>query len=818
MPKAAAGIAANPRNWERLKGLVAAMPAAKRVALEQLINIGAVTGGEAGAAMAPPGQEELYRVGTQLVGSFGMSMTLAALAQGGRLVSPITKGRAPQVVARDMAESLRGPAGQRLDESLRVATAVPGGGTPTLTQAIGDTPTSRRVAAAAAKAPGAEARMLEQEAQAEATGVGLVRQTRADLVPGEGTITDAVDEAKAALAAQLQAIEQDAALARGDLTARVAAARQDAVQAIAATQAGIAADPQARGRIILRPLLARRAELDAASAENFAKVTAAGDPSLPAQEVGDTLTQLVASNTEDIAGDAIPPVLKTLGERLAVYAESAGEGGPLIVPFSALLRWRQSLSSVLRDLYRSPQGNERAERSVEIMKSVIDKTLDQMGTLGNEAATLYRAAAAEHFKLMNDFTRGTVGEMLKGGPVVRFAADGSVDMAASLKTPLEDAATKVLAKGAITEVQDYTRAVGSTTQAEQSLRDAALGQFLKATVGDDGVLNRKRAAAWVAQRREQLAAFPGITAAMDDLVRRARTLDDVEAALPGSLAAIEATRKATIGDLEQSAAAAFAGRDPAVAIDQFFTGSSPAQDMRQVMGRIKQDARAANGMRGALVDRLFAQGGGDGTPTGLVKNPDAAIAWLAEPKHTEVFRAAEFSPADLKLLKERLEVMSLYRRPSSAVASSKVEPSVGYVEQQFAGRLFRAGMAGAAVEGAQAIAGKPVDLQAAAITGAGYFLAEAAAMKINRFFRGMSDRNLAVLYERASFDPVFARDFAELARPGAKFDPESLAQRVTRHVISLREQNFRTARVRGHLLTVPSTINQMEQQEEPATR
>ena len=73
---------------------------------------------------------------------------------------------------------------------------------------------------------------------------------------------------------------------------------------------------------------------------------------------------------------------------------------------------------------------------------------------------------------------------------------------------------------------------------------------------------------------------------MEGLVRKARTLSDVEAALPGSIAAIEATQKATIGDLERSAAAAFAGRDPGTAVEMFFGSASPAQDMRHVMSRI----------------------------------------------------------------------------------------------------------------------------------------------------------------------------------------------------------------------------------------
>lgn len=139
------------------------------------------------------------------------------------------------------------------------------------------------------------------------------------------------------------------------------------------------------------------------------------------------------------------------------------------------------------------------------------------------------------------------------------------------------------------------RAVGSPAAAREVLGDLPAYQF-RVAAERNGLIDPRRAEAWIASHREALARVP-------ELARQFRDVASASQAV-GEAAARGLAARASV---ERSALGHFIGRDPDVGMNRLLTSANPDAAARDLMTRIGDDPDAIAGAKRAAADWVLSR-------------------------------------------------------------------------------------------------------------------------------------------------------------------------------------------------------------------
>ncbi len=139
------------------------------------------------------------------------------------------------------------------------------------------------------------------------------------------------------------------------------------------------------------------------------------------------------------------------------------------------------------------------------------------------------------------------------------------------------------------------RAVGSPAAAREVLGDLPAYQF-RAAAERNGLIDPRRAEAWIASHREALARVPELAHQFRDVASASQAV--------GEAAARGLAARASV---ERSALGHFIGRDPDVGMNRLLTSANPDAAARDLMDRIGDNPEAIAGAKRAAADWVLSR-------------------------------------------------------------------------------------------------------------------------------------------------------------------------------------------------------------------
>jgi|GEM_PF-4689450 len=215
-----------------------------------------------------------------------------------------------------------------------------------------------------------------------------------------------------------------------------------------------------------------------------------------------------------------------------------------------------------------------------------------------------RAAEANRFykEDYRPFREGPVGERMKD-----IARDPQRQ-----RTPPSATAGKLIVKGdgAPEAGANVNAAIGrGTPQAQQASREAIRNYFLAdlRNVVRGGKVSETRLAAWIANNKSTLDAYPDFKREVVDLLGNVRGRGTRSSQLESELKAAQEGKVQTEKDLAKSGFAIFAGKEPVNAVAALFSADDPVSAVRQLRSRFAGNREADAGLRAMVADHIIDQ-------------------------------------------------------------------------------------------------------------------------------------------------------------------------------------------------------------------
>jgi hypothetical protein len=255
--------------------------------------------------------------------------------------------------------------------------------------------------------------------------------------------------------------------------------------------------------------------------------------------------------------------------------------------FDQLRDLRSLVGEEIRGAYTGANPNLKLGRRLQMLKSGIDESLDQMLKLGGkdaQASTLYRQASTEYRGYVQTFKEGQVGKVLESGQRGRVV-------------PYSEVPQRFFQSGKMDAADDLVRVFGKK-EAAAKIDDFA-GLQLIAKAEQDGILNLTKASAWFKSNYGVLKKY-GLEQKYAGIIKKQQVADD-------ALAKLE--------DYGKTVASRIIGMDVDAIIPNIFSGMGrkasqrTAQELINLPG-IKNNPAAKIGLQKAFKDFYFSKIGG----------------------------------------------------------------------------------------------------------------------------------------------------------------------------------------------------------------
>lgn len=275
-------------------------------------------------------------------------------------------------------------------------------------------------------------------------------------------------------------------------------------------------------------------------------------------------------------------------------------GGPGEVSFQNLSGWRAPLSA--RENQARKAGQIGIADSTMAVRKQIGAEAEKLAESGSPAGQRAQEANRFYKEDYAPFRTSVVGERMKD-----IARNPQRD-----QTPPSETASKLIVKGpgAPEAGANVNAAIArGTPEAQKASHEAITNYFLAdlQNVVRGGRVDENKLQRWININKSTLDAYPDFKKEVTDLLQNVRGRGQRNSQLEAEVTAAAANRQATERELNKSAFAMFAGREPDKAVAALFSSDDPTSMVKQFRARFAGDREAEAGLRAAVADHLIEQ-------------------------------------------------------------------------------------------------------------------------------------------------------------------------------------------------------------------
>lgn len=350
-------------------------------------------------------------------------------------------------------------------------------------------------------------------------------------------------------------------------------------------------------------------------------------------------------------------------ERIRTLAENGGT-----ISFQDLNAARPELAGQIAAARKA--GNYTLADNLARIKGVIDEETTRLAAEGGEAGVRAQDALREYSQFAETWARGP------GDEATKFRKDFNLDRQNRSTTPPSQTAERFLQPGQPEKVASLRRILGGDKKGASAVGDFLASDLAEAPgVISNGVINPTAVRKWMAKwGDEAMGMSPEFRQQVDDLLQRADVSANDASVLARQLRDAEKQLLETKQDSE--AVRRVLGKDPVNAIRGIFTSGDPEATIKELMGSIRGNESARNGLKAAVREYIMERATNAGiSRTGTGENP-LSFAKLDEMfKQHENVLAEIFTPAEMNSLRashqflaplKNLEMRTTVGSPTSA--------------------------------------------------------------------------------------------------------------------------------------------------------
>jgi len=329
--------------------------------------------------------------------------------------------------------------------------------------------------------------------------------------------------------------------------------------------------------------------------------------------------------------------------------------------------------------------------------------LDQLGRIVNSLTDEINPEAARYYaqEYAPRFKEGRAGEY--GAAVDRAERTGGESSATRpsefgdkfLRRP-EDAAS--LKRALTPEQQAQAQLPGEGgrrtsslfPETEQNVRDWMMGDLAKAGVlTENAEIRYDKFKQWADRNRQTIDQFPEVARTVDAELSRVQRGGALSKQLAEEVAAAKDRLKITERDLRRSALQSAIGNSPENAVDSIMRSGDPEKQLTEMVGRLKGNREATDGLKGAVRDWIKSEAGVTSAIVG-----DAGATRLSRAKLENLFRKHEatlakvYSPDEMNALRQAHAFMDFEGKLDvrTTAGSNTVDKAFAAQNQQMAQR------------------------------------------------------------------------------------------------------------------------------------
>jgi hypothetical protein len=401
------------------------------------------------------------------------------------------------------------------------------------------------------------------------------------------------------------------------------------------------------------------------------------------------------------------------------------------------------------------------DKKIRLLTRMLNATENSLASLENsveypEVARDTKIANAFYANGSERFKRGVIAKISSMDRLGGERVPGAMTFDAIFKPGMQGAmnADQLKAAGVMLDAEGNWV---TNPKVEAAFRDAALNSLREYATDANGKLVASRMAKWHATYAKTLERFPEIDRQVSTLESGQRALDTKAGNSARSL-----------DKLQKSTAALMIGKDPDTAVKMLMEGKNKYTEMKNLLGLVKDDPDALNGLRQAVWDYL--KGKASTTQKGIFENYDFFHGGKLQTaiKNNRAVLGLLYSPEELARLGKVQRMTEILSRTDTGVRAneSATAPLLlnSSVTRETLKRMWNSsGWAQKAGKGLRmlGVAGAfyhhPVT--GAALLGVGGL--ETGYRIMQKEFAHLTEQDIRTLWNRALVDPEVAKTFVD---------------------------------------------------------